>query len=255
MRVFLSWSGERSQLVAQLLKDWLACVIQAVDPWISSKDIDRGSLWFSTISQQLGQTTVGVICLTKENIDKPWILFEAGALAKGLNSSRVCTLLVDLQPSDVRDPLAQFNHTLPNKESLWQLIRTINNASENPMLSEAILSRSFDTYWPQFEASFAEIIASTKDSQLKPPTENEILLEILESTRGLSSRMRAIESKNSMREWTKVLSDSLHPPVVGAIKMPVIGDAIARPKLSKEKIELLAKALAEQNGKDDEPQS
>ena len=254
MRVFLSWSGERSQLVAQLLKDWLACVIQAVDPWISSKDIDRGSLWFSTISQQLGQTTVGVICLTKENIDKPWILFEAGALAKGLNSSRVCTLLVDLQPSDVRDPLAQFNHTLPTKESMWLLMRTINNASEQPILTEAILAKAFETYWPQFELSFSEIVRNTKDSELKPPADNELLLEILDSTRNLSSRLRAIESKNSLREWTKIVSDSVQGPTA-AIKMPVLGDPLPRPKLSTEKIQLLAKLLNEQNAKNDEAQS
>ena len=89
MRVFLSWSGERSRRVAELLDDWLQCVIQAADPWMSSKDIDRGALWFSEITDQLANTAIGVVCLTKENKNKPWILFESGALAKGISSNRV----------------------------------------------------------------------------------------------------------------------------------------------------------------------
>ncbi|EFD2076446.1 toll-Interleukin receptor, partial [Escherichia coli] len=29
MKVFISWSGQRSQAVAELISDWLKCVIQA----------------------------------------------------------------------------------------------------------------------------------------------------------------------------------------------------------------------------------
>lgn len=32
MKVFLSWPGERSKAVANLLSDWLSCVIQASRP-------------------------------------------------------------------------------------------------------------------------------------------------------------------------------------------------------------------------------
>ena len=96
MKIFISWSGERSRQVADLLSNWIQCVLQAVDPWLSSKDIDRGSLWFSEITNQLSNTHNGIVCLTKANLNKPWILFESGALAKGLNSNRVYTFLIDL---------------------------------------------------------------------------------------------------------------------------------------------------------------
>lgn len=67
MKVFISWSGERSRKVAELLDDWLQCVIQAPEPWMSSKDIDRGALWFTEISDQLAGTGIGIVCLIKEN--------------------------------------------------------------------------------------------------------------------------------------------------------------------------------------------
>ena len=94
MKVFMSWSGARSRAAAELLSNWTKCVIQATQPWISTRGIDRGALWFSSINDELKDTTVGIVCLTHENKNKPWILFEAGALAKGLANSRVCTFLV-----------------------------------------------------------------------------------------------------------------------------------------------------------------
>lgn len=194
MKIFVSWSGERSRQVAQHMSEWISCVIQAAKPWISTRDIDRGALWFSTITQELGDTSVGIICLTKENLDKPWILFEAGALAKGLTSSRVCTFLVDLETKDVRDPLAQFNHTSPSRDDMWGLVATLNNASSPPHLSDAVLQRTFDTYWPQFEEQFKKIMAGTKEVKLKAPEPNEVLFEILEGQRALAKRINSIEA-------------------------------------------------------------
>jgi hypothetical protein len=194
MKIFISWSGERSRQVADLLSNWIQCVLQAVDPWLSSKDIDRGSLWFSEITNQLSNTHNGIVCLTKSNLDKPWILFESGALAKGLNSSRVYTFLIDLTSNDVKDPLAQFNHTLPTKDGVYQLVRTINNSLEPNALKENILSNVFETYWPQFEKDFKEIIKNTKDEDvvIERPKE-DIMNEILQSVRGLDRRVRSME--------------------------------------------------------------
>jgi hypothetical protein len=194
MKIFLSWSGTRSKLVAELLNDWLRCVIQAARPWISSRDIDRGALWFSEISEQLSDTGIGIVCLTAENQTKPWILFETGALAKGLTYSRVCTLLIDLQPTDVEDPLAQFNHTFPTKESMWSLIRTLNNLLQNQSLDDRTLQTVFETYWPQFETSFNEVIKKSPQTPAQPRTEDSLLKEILSNTRELASKVRGLES-------------------------------------------------------------
>lgn len=193
MRVFISWSGERSGRVAQFLKEWISCVLQNAKPWVSSKDIDRGSLWFSEISQQLGETSVGIICLTQENKDRPWILFEAGALAKGLQSARVCTLLIDLEPKDITDPLAQFNHTAPTKDGLAALVRTINAALGDKGVDGPVLERVFETYYPQFVEAFKDILANTTAAKKTPRNSNDVLDEILENTRSLNSRVRRLE--------------------------------------------------------------
>jgi hypothetical protein len=204
MKVFLSWSGQRSKEVANLLSDWLCCVIQASRPWISTRDLDRGSLWFGEINDQLKDTTVGIICLTQENKTRPWILFEAGALAKGLSTSRVCTLLVDLEPKDIEDPLAQFNHTFPTRESVLGLVKTLNSTLASNGLDNRILEQVFNTYWPQFEKRFADILSSTEaQPPSKPRPKEDVLGEILENTRLLNSRIRRLEhetERSRMRE-------------------------------------------------------
>jgi hypothetical protein len=197
MKVFISWSGDRSKQVAELLDDWIQCVIQAVDPWMSSKDIDRGALWFTEISDQLSNTSVGIVCLTKENKDKPWILFESGALAKGLSSNRVCTFLIDLSPTDLENPLAQFNHTFPTRDSVWELVRTINLTLKEKALKESILAKVFDTYWLQFETEFKKIIETTPEAEIQAKRkDNDIMLDVLSTVRMLDRRLRSIESNN-----------------------------------------------------------
>lgn len=200
MKVFISWSGDRSKQVAELLDDWIQCVIQAVDPWMSSKDIDRGALWFTEISDQLSNTSVGIVCLTKENKDKPWILFESGALAKGLSSNRVCTFLIDLSPTDLENPLAQFNHTFPTRDSVWELVRTINLTLKEKALKESILEKVFDTYWSQFEEDFKRIIDTTPVTEITAKRkDNDIMLDVLSTVRLLDRRLRSIESNNDRR--------------------------------------------------------
>lgn len=202
MKVFISWSGARSRAVAELLNDWIKCVIQATRPWISTRDIDRGALWFSEISDQLKDTSVGIVCLTQENKDKPWILFESGALAKGLSYNRVCTFLIDLKSADLEDPLAQFNHTFPSKDSMWGLVRTLNGCLGSNTLDERVLEQVFSTYWHQFETKFKEILKlNPQGEKPEPRSEKNLLAEILENTRFLNTRLRKLEMRTE-REFS-----------------------------------------------------
>ncbi len=194
MKVFISWSGDRSRAVAELLDSWLRCVIQALRPWISTRDIDRGALWLGEINDHLKDTTTGIVCLTQENKNRPWILFETGALARGLSSNRVCTFLIDLKPSDLVDPLAQFNHTLPNREGLHSLVRTLNSSLGAQSLDPRILDDVFATYWPKFETDFATVLKKhTAETNQVPRPSEDILSEILENTRQLGARVRTME--------------------------------------------------------------
>src|SRR4051794_10428954 len=84
VRVFLSWSGQKSQKVAEALYDWLPMAVNAVEPWMSSDDIEKGATSIQSIGAALQECSFGIICLTRENQERPWINYEAGALAKAV---------------------------------------------------------------------------------------------------------------------------------------------------------------------------
>ena len=92
MRVFLSWSGTLSKAIACALAEWLPYVVSPAKPWMSEHDIQAGSLWERELSEHLDATDCGVLLLTKENQDAPWLLFEAGVLSKSSNKRKRVSL-------------------------------------------------------------------------------------------------------------------------------------------------------------------
>jgi Bacterial regulatory protein, Fis family/TIR domain len=187
MKVFISWSGERSKAVAEALRYWLPNVIQALEPWMSADDIDKGTRWRSGIANELERSSVGIICLTRENLDSTWIHFEAGALSKQQQSTLICTLLIGVEPTDVLDPLAQFQHTRASKEDLRKLLSTINNTLDDLQRSDSQLNESFEVWWPKLEERLNSIPSSTEGHQTPMRKDREILEEILGLIRAQSA--------------------------------------------------------------------
>ena len=111
MKVFISWSGERSLALANALRDWLPLVLQYVEPWLSKADIDAGDRWDGELSKNLSESNFGISCVTSDNFLSPWLLFEAGALAKSVDEGRLVPLLFDLDIKDLSGPLARFHPT------------------------------------------------------------------------------------------------------------------------------------------------
>jgi len=178
MKVFISWSGPRSEALAEVLRLWLNDVIQVLDPWISSQDIDKGRRWDAEIASELGQSNVGIICLTRENITSPWILFEAGALAKSLDKSLVCPYLLDLKPTELTGPLAQFQVTVANEEDTCKLLRTINKALGENARSAEQLDKAFTKWWPELKTAI-DAIPKTSSPAKQLRSDRDLLEEML----------------------------------------------------------------------------
>jgi hypothetical protein len=204
MTVFISWSGSFSKAVAELLNSWLPDVIQGVKTWLSSEDIDKGSIWSDELNEALS-TTVGVVCVTQENKDARWLLFETGALSKGLTKARVCPLLIDLQSKDLQPPLSHFNLTLPERGEMWQLVKAINSTDPENALDEKRLERSFNKWWEVFDDGLKTIREKQKTAVKAPErSEKELIVEILELTR---STQRAVERIESKEKPERLVSD------------------------------------------------
>lgn len=156
MKVFVSWSGEASHDVAKALKDWLPNVIQAVDVFLSSEDIAKGSQWFHELGSVLDESGFGILCLTRDNLSAPWILYEAGALGKRFEQSRVVPLLINLKPAELSGPLAQLNAALLDKDEMSKLVASINAELGAEKLTDKQRDKAFQAWWPDLEQTLQQ---------------------------------------------------------------------------------------------------
>jgi hypothetical protein len=70
-KVFLSWGGELSGKLASALRDWLPAALQYVKPYFTPGDIEKGTKWNAEIAKELETSNIGIICLTRNNTDRP----------------------------------------------------------------------------------------------------------------------------------------------------------------------------------------
>lgn len=161
MKVFVSWSGASTNRAAEALCVLLKDVLQALDPWVSSRNIAVGARWYEELSQQLGDSRYAVICVARDNLRAPWLNFEAGAVSKSFPENSVCPYLLDLQAPDIRDsPLGAFQACSADKEGTFRLVASLNTCLGDRGLKDAELRRSFDRAWPDFDAHLSQLRAS-----------------------------------------------------------------------------------------------
>jgi hypothetical protein len=216
MKVFISWSGEQSKALAEIFRQWLPSVIQSVKPYCSSHDIPMGSRWLIDIGNELNDTKIGLIILTRDNLAHPWINFEAGAISKSMDSSRVCPILFGIEPADIEFPLAQFQATKFKKDDFKKVIKSINDELKENSLKPEVLDSVFEKWWPELEQKINEEINKIKmPLALRKREDREVLEEILEISRTIlqksqnDSELAFMQNVSSHYSQTSMIADAI----------------------------------------------
>jgi hypothetical protein len=163
-------------------------------------------MWETSIAENLNAADLGIVCLTPENLESPWILFESGALSKQVGRSSVCTYLLRLRPQDVPPPLGLFQHTAVEKEDTRRLIHKINQGCAERALPPASLNELFDATWHKMEMQLGSLPPS---ENLLPRSTDEMLAELLEIARkqvnrgndAILNKLRYIEAAMMMLSY------------------------------------------------------
>ena len=218
----MSWSKPRSNQVALLLREWIPSVVQRVEPWMSSEDIDKGQRWGAELSELLASTSQGLVCVTADNVLEPWLNFEAGALARSVTVARVRPVLLDIRPADVIGPLAQFQATsLTDREDVAKLIGSLNAGTDKPV-EKALLHKAFDRAWPEFDEAVHRLATTPADGRTKPPRRPEEKIdEILDLVRNLQRQLPAVASGDEVEVGDIVIDLSGIDPALGIVRRPV----------------------------------
>ncbi len=148
VRVFVSWSGDKSLLLAQKLVRWLPTIVPAVRVFYSP-DIGGGFVWLERLFRELKVAQYGIVCVSKESYTSQWLNFEVGALWQRAGKNiPVCPLLLDLAPKELNGPLAFFQARQFNERGFRELCAEI---ARKTRLSDEQFSRNFQAAWEQIE--------------------------------------------------------------------------------------------------------
>ena len=219
MNLFIAWSGEVSERAADLLGQWLNQLM----PWLRVHVPSRGSYagmgWFSKEWNALQSAECAILTLTKENINAPWLVFEAGVLFSKLDRSSIFPVVVDLSIADLSGPLAQFQAVRADKKGLSKLAREINTKSLEMHLGGLeldLLIKTIEASWPGFES------LATKPKPGSPPqrlrSDREVLYEILELSRTIAQNLES-QKPSALETRTGDPSKAKNPPA-GPLSYP-----------------------------------
>jgi hypothetical protein len=199
MKVFVSWSGELAKGLAESLHSWLPRVIQAARPYFSAEDVAKGTRWSAEIARELEEARLGILVVTRESVEAPWLVFEAGALSKSLSRAKVVPVLFGMEPTELRGPLVQFQAARFEKSEMKRVIRMINAELGDDALPSDVLDGSFDVWWPHL----ANDVTARLRRSYEPVTrrsDRDLLEEVLSLTRMTAklSQRRATRTKREV---------------------------------------------------------
>jgi len=198
MKVFISWSGDLSRELGEAIRQWLPSVLQHVKPYFTPADVDKGAKWSTEIFQELGQSQIGIIVVTRESLASDWLMFEAGAISSQLDKPRVCPVIFNLEPTDLKGPLANFQSTTFKQADFRQLMSTINNAAGDQRLTDGVFNDVFQMWWPKLADRVKSILDGHEVVKVVTPslrTERDLIEEILSLTRKLATDLSEPRSR------------------------------------------------------------
>jgi hypothetical protein len=161
MDVLISWSKRQSRDLATALYGWLPTALPGIKPWMSDKDIAKGTEWFRELQGFLATAKRCIIVVTEENVRSAWLYYEAGAIAGKGDDVRICPYLVGVKPGSLADgPFGQLQCTEAIKEDTFELLKSLNAAlTTRPPHDERLLRANFDRHWPAIENELARVTA------------------------------------------------------------------------------------------------
>lgn len=169
-RVFLCWSGPRSQKFAEVVKEWLPRVLGENVQGSMSTQIEKGAEWFDGLRKALDSADCGILCFTPEAIESPWIHFEAGLLVRALSqgdntedgearASRVFPLLHGVRGDALTGPLGAYQGTVvADFDDVVRLLESIDQfIPQNEKTRSENIRRSCRRQWAALQAALEGI--------------------------------------------------------------------------------------------------
>lgn len=158
-KIFISWSGENGKHISRILKNVLENDIfsQHLACFVSDTDIASGEDWWNKIKKELKSAKLGIICLTKESTDSPWIHYEAGALVG--NNVRTTPLLFNCDINALKSTPLNSRQSVKfhDKSKFFQMIRDINKEFKIVNIGETQFDLLIDSAYGKMKEELIDV--------------------------------------------------------------------------------------------------
>ncbi len=197
-RIFISWSLDQGRQLATLTKEWIESIFMTQKCFVSSEDICGGTDWWDEIKKSLDFASVGIFCITDDNKDRPWILYEAGRIAGRLKGKGVIPMVFGISAIPPDNPLAKHQARFCNKGKAQYLkvLEDINNylPAEGKIRKKDWIKKQFDQSWEEYGPRFEEVIGKLNENK------QESQKEYKSEKKQVSSGRMILEQKVEQRQ-------------------------------------------------------
>lgn len=142
--VFVSHAASESSVVHCLVES-LQLALPGLSFFVSSsyKSMKPGAVWWDEIREQLRHAKVLLACISRQSVNKPWILFECGA-GLGCGGVVLPVVLDDLPTSVLAPPLSMFQAIrLDDAHGFVHLVERIAAATATQFGEDRVAQKSF----------------------------------------------------------------------------------------------------------------
>ena len=181
--IFISWSGEYSKNIGNALNDLLKNCLPNTKTFFSP-NIEAGKKWFAEIEHNLNDADAGLLIVTPDNLNQPWLLYEAGAIAGSLGEKKAIPLLIGFASTDITGPLSALQAKHLDKNNLKSIIKQLNQ--DFKCVEQSVCDNYFDKFYDDFEKEMNTIIQPEDSPQITRSPDDKID-EILKLTRNINN--------------------------------------------------------------------
>jgi hypothetical protein len=169
---------------------------------LSDEEIASGTRWNERVAKALNESDFGIVCVTRANQHQPWLMFEAGALAKRLETAAVVPICVDIAPAEITGPLEAFQGRRLDEDGMRRLVHDMSKTRDDPLPGDRV-NKLFDGMWPDLKVA----VDSVRDKTHIPTELKRDQRDMIEE---LVDRVRRIERNFDAGRWPELFPEGRH---------------------------------------------
>ncbi|MEW8192673.1 MAG: hypothetical protein AB2793_03115 [Candidatus Thiodiazotropha sp.] len=170
MKLFLSWSGHETGNFAMAFKPWVRRCVNQITPWVSSdpSDLSKGQDDYSRILEAAQSADACISFITEQNINSPWLLFEAGLFygksPRGTLYTILCGNLSHESLKEKGHPLSNIYHAYMTEKDITDLLLSLNY-DHNILDDESIIKDAVKETYRKLAEQYENVFDQNQNTQ------------------------------------------------------------------------------------------